>query len=328
MKESPTEEPYHLIERATETPSLSGEPDIRFDAESHDLGTIFQMRSYECTFKFRNAGTAKLVVKRASSSCGCAAPVLSAKELEPGEEAELMVALESGMSEGAVVRSIMVRSNDPDEPVKKLKIESNVVARLPVKPKSIYFRKIRKSEGATLSLDVGPSEVEAIRSVAVRSTTEHFTPQLQLVDREGGRWRLDVAVADDAPLGRSAGWIEVFLNGETEPCSRVRVTAYLVGDIDVEPRRLTFRFKPGTDADLGTINATSGTGKTFRVFEVESDTPVIETELLPVEEGKQYSVVAHLSSEAPAGRVRGNITIHTDDAEQRKIVVPVFGVVE
>jgi len=305
----------------------SDQPDIEFDAESQDLGTIFQMGTYECGFKFKNAGMARLVVDRATSSCGCAAPVLSKKELDPGEYAELNVELKSGMAEGPIVRSVMVKSNDPDEPIKKLKIKANIVPRLPVKPKAVYFRKVRKSERPTAILDVGPPKIEKATSVEVKSTTEQFTYQLQPVDGEKGRYRLEVSIADDAPFGRSAGWLEFFLDDETEPCARIRVTAYLVGDIEVKPARLTFRAERGGETGLSPLRVMSGTDTTFRVLDVKTNVPALRTELVPIEEGKQYSVIPHLAPDAAAGQVRGRITIRTDNAEQPAIVVPVFGVI-
>jgi hypothetical protein len=301
-------------------------PDIQFDAESRDLGTILQMGTYECSFRLKNTGTARLVVERATSSCGCAAPVLYEKE--PGGETDLKVELKSEMSEGPVVRNLAVKSNDPDEPIKKLRIKANVVPRLAVQPKSVYFRKVRKSECLPASLDVGPSSVEKIRSLEAKCTSNHFTHQLEAIDRKKGLYRLDISIAPDSPLGQSAGYVEFFLNGEAEPCARVRVSAYLVGDIQAEPARLTFRVEHDMEADLGVVRVMSTTGKAFRVFEVRSDVPVLKTELVPVENGEQYSVVARLSPDAPAGPVRGRITVYTDSAEQREIVIPVFGVLQ
>jgi hypothetical protein len=322
------EDARRLIQEAAPRVARSDQPDIKFDVESQDLGTIFQMGTYKCSFKFKNAGATRLAVERATSSCGCAAPVLSERELDPGEEASLDVELKSEMAEGPVVRNLMVKSNDPDEPIKRLTIKANIVPKLPVKPKAVYFRKVRKSERPTVNLEVGPPKVERISSVEVKSTTEHFTHQLLPVDRQEGRYRVEVAIADQVPLGRSAGWLEFFLNGETEPCARVRVTAYVVGDIEVEPERLTFRAQRGAETDLSPLRVTSGTDTTFRVLDVKSDVPVLRTELVPIEQGKQYSVVARLSPDAAAGQVRGKVTIRTDNPEQPEIVVHVFGVIQ
>jgi len=60
---------------------------------------------------------------------------------------------------------------------------------------------------------------------------------------------------------------------------------------------------------------------------VSTDVPNLETELVSLEEGKRYSVIARLGSNASPGQLRGNITIHTDNALQPEIEVPVYGTV-
>jgi hypothetical protein len=107
----------------------------------------------------------------------------------------------------------------------------------------------------------------------------------------------------------------------------VPVTAYLTGDIDVLPKRVLFRTERGTENELGSVEITSGTGKAFQIREVSTDVPNLETELVSREEGKHYSVVARLGPNVSRGQLRGNIIIHTDNALQPKIEVPVYGTV-
>ena len=301
---------------------------MQFDAESHDFGTIFQMRSHECVFKFRNAGTATLVVDGAFASCGCTATLLSLKEIEPGEEAELKVELKSGMYTGEISKNITVRSNDPDEPVKKVQVKANIVARLALEPKRLYLRQVRKSEGVMASLSVQPSGLEEIRSIESECTTEQFHTKLEPADGKEHEYRLTVSVADEAPLGRVAGQIKFYLNGESEPCALVPVTAHLVGDIDVSPRRFMFRTRQGTEDDLGAITLTKGTRGTFRILGVDSDIPTLSAEVSTVEEGTDYAVTVRLAPDAPAGQTRGTITIRTDDTYQPNIKLAVLGIVD
>ena len=315
-------------QKAGEVPSSLDQPDIQFDAELHDFGTIFQMRSYECVFTFRNAGTGQLTVHGVTRSCGCTATLLSVEELAPQEKGELKVELKPGMARGKVVRRVTLRSNDPDEPAKELEMKADVVPRLDITPMSHYFRQVRKREGGTKWFDVKPTELEEIRSVEMKCTTEHFSTELQQPGDDGkNEYRVRVSIGEDAPLGRISGALEFFVNGETEMCSRVPVTAFLTGDIDISPKRILFRAKRRNQEDVETVDITSGTGKAFRIHKVSSDIPNLQTELLSHEEGKHYSVTASLKRGTPAGAVRGNITIHTDNALQPKIEVPVYGTV-
>jgi len=314
-------------QKAGETASSLDQPDIQFDAESHDFGTIFQMRSYECVFTFRNAGTGQLKVHGVTRSCGCTATLLSVEELAPQEEGELKVELKPGMARGKIVRRVTLRSSDPDEPGKELEMKADVVPRLDITPRSHYFRQVRKREGGTKWFDVKPTELEEIRSVEMKCTTEHFSTELQPAEDGKNQYRVKLSIANDAPLGRISGALEFFVNGETEMCSRVPVTAFLTGDIDISPKRVLFRTKRRNQEGVESIEITSGTGEAFRVHKVSSDIPTLDTELVSREEGKHYTVTASLKRGTPAGALRGNIIIHTDNALQPKIEVPVYGTV-
>jgi hypothetical protein len=314
-------------QKAGEIPSSLAQPDIQFAAESHDFGTIFQMQSYECVFTFRNAGTGQLKVHGVTRSCGCTATLLSVEELAPQEKGELKVELKPGMARGKVVRHVTLRSNDPDEPAKELEMKADVVPRLDITPRSHYFKQVRKREGGTKWFDVKPTELEEIRSVEMKCTTDHFSTELQPGDEGKNEYKVKVSIADDAPLGRISGALEFFVNGETEMCSRVPVTAFLTGDIDISPKRVLFRAKRRNQEILETVDITSGTGEAFRIRKVSSDIPTLNTELVSQEEGKHYSVTASLKRGTPAGTVRGNITIHTDNELQPEIKVPVYGTV-
>jgi len=305
----------------------SSQPDIQFDAELHDFGTIFQMRSYECVFKFKNAGTAELKIDGVARSCGCTATLLSSEELAPNEEAELEVEFKAGMARGNIVRHVTVRSNDPDEPAKQVEIKANVVPRLDIKPAAHYFRQVRKREGGTVWFDVKPTELEKIESVEMKCTTGHFLADLQPTGAGTNEYKVKLSIADDAPLGRISGALEFFVNGETEMCSRVAVTGYLIGDIDISPKRLLFRAERGSGTELESVEVTSGTGTAFRIREVSTDVPNLKTELVSHEEGKRYSVIARLGSIASPGQLHGKITIRTDNALQPTIEVPVYGTV-
>ena len=285
------------------------------------------MRSYNCVFKFRNAGTAELKVAGVIRSCGCTATLLSAEELAPQDEAELEVEFKVGMARGNIVRHVTVRSNDPDEPAKRVEIKADVVPRLDIKPGSHYFRQVRKREGGTAWFDVKPTELEKIESVEMKCTTEHFSAELQPAGAGTNKYKVKLSIADDAPLGRISGALEFFVNGETEMCSRVPVTGYLIGDIDVSPKRLLFRATRGTENKLESVEVTSGTGTAFRVRKVSTDVPDLEAELVSHEEGKRYSVIARLGSNVRPGQLRGNITIHTDNDLEPQIEVPVYGTV-
>ena len=61
---------------------------IEFDTTTLN---VRDSRSGEYVFRFKNTGTAPLLVKHVSSSCGCAAPEWTRRPILPGEKGEIKV---------------------------------------------------------------------------------------------------------------------------------------------------------------------------------------------------------------------------------------------
>ncbi len=110
------------------TVSLSrGFPRIHFDRDSYDFGKIVQGKIVEHTFTFKNIGTADLVIKEVTTSCGCTAALVSNNVIHPGERGAIKVSYDSQGRAIKVTRKIRVVTNDPVEPVKELTIIADVL---------------------------------------------------------------------------------------------------------------------------------------------------------------------------------------------------------
>jgi hypothetical protein len=306
-----------------------GEPAIEFDTELLDLGTVFQMSEHAGVFKVRNTGTAKLVITNVSAQCGCTATLLSDEEIEPGGETELKVTFKSTMSRRAVKKRITVSSNDPDESPTRLQIKATVVPRLVVEPRLLNFKDVHKKQGAIKWLTIKPSEHEKnVRTLRARSNSKQFRTKIEPNTPTENEYRAKISIQEGVPIGRVSGWLYFYINREPQPCARVHLSARIVGDIDVSPARLIFRQKPGTDANIKTITLESRTAEAFEILSAKSDLPALKVEVSPIEGGKSYSVIPRLTSDAKKGRLKGKITILTNRADEREIVVPVLGTVQ
>lgn len=326
--DSPGKQQRTVAQKVSDVLPFAGKPDIELDVDSYDFGTVSQLKLYDHVLKVRNVGTAKLVIKRAAATCTCYEVSLSEMELEPGDETDLKVTLKSGMMEGTVTKGIMVASNDPDEPLTTIQITANIVPRLIVHPRMIRIKDIHKSEGATAWLTVRPAEHVEITSIEAKSTSQHILPTIEPADDESGKYTVKVTIASAGITGGVGGAIEFFINGETEPAFRVQVGATVVKDIDVSPTQLVFTASRGDESAIGAIILEKAAGGTFEVLDVDSNVPALVMEVSTLEKGNSYAVIARLAPNAETARVRGRITIHTDDPDQAEIVVPVFGTIQ
>jgi len=92
-------------------------PSIYFLEDSWDFGEIAPDELPTHIFKFKNIGDEVLIIKETKVSCeSCIDLLISTKELNPGEEGELKITVNSLDMIGRFTKRIYVESNDPVNP--------------------------------------------------------------------------------------------------------------------------------------------------------------------------------------------------------------------
>ena len=95
---------------------------------SFDFGKALPGKTLEKQFSIRNFGDADLVIEGITTTCGCTAGLMddAHKVLKPGATGQLRVRLETREYSGKLVRSVLVRSNDPETKLLEVKVEATV----------------------------------------------------------------------------------------------------------------------------------------------------------------------------------------------------------
>lgn len=102
---------------AAATALASSGPAIYFSEDSWDFGEITPGELPSHIFKFENIGDEVLIIKGTKVSCeSCIDTLISTKELNPGEEGELKITVNSLDMIGRFTKRIYVESNDPVNP--------------------------------------------------------------------------------------------------------------------------------------------------------------------------------------------------------------------
>jgi len=103
---------FSLFALAANTTAASG-PVISFSEESWDFGEITPDELPTHIFEFKNIGDEVLIIKGTKVSCeSCIDPLISTKELNPGEEGELEITVNSLDMMGQFTKWVYVESND------------------------------------------------------------------------------------------------------------------------------------------------------------------------------------------------------------------------
>lgn len=103
-------------------------PSIKFEKEVHDYGKIKNGANGECTFEFKNTGTAPLIISNAKGSCGCTVPQWPKEPIAPGKTASIKVKYDTKRA-GTINKSVTITSNAVNEPTKVIRIKGYVEAR-------------------------------------------------------------------------------------------------------------------------------------------------------------------------------------------------------
>jgi len=108
-------------------PQVEG-PQIQFDKETHDYGTIHVNGDGNCKFTFTNTGNEPLVLSNVRAGCGCTVPQWPREPVLPGESAEIKVRYTTLNRPHTINKSIVVTSNSVTKNTVVLRIKGEVVA--------------------------------------------------------------------------------------------------------------------------------------------------------------------------------------------------------
>lgn len=111
---------------ASSTTESALKPQIKFETEVIDYGTIKHNADGVRFFKFENTGSAPLIIKKVKGSCGCTVPTLEKKTFMPGETGEIKVKYATNRV-GRFTKTVTVTSNGTDKPM-VVKIKGEVLA--------------------------------------------------------------------------------------------------------------------------------------------------------------------------------------------------------
>lgn len=101
-------------------------PMITFETKVHNFGEIIEGEVVSYNFKFKNTGSADLIISSVKASCGCTVPRYPERPIKPGEEAKLEVTFNSSKRVGFQSKSITVMTNSqPSKEVLKIKAKVN-----------------------------------------------------------------------------------------------------------------------------------------------------------------------------------------------------------
>ncbi len=117
---------FFVFNNSKLTASLKA-PKIVFKENSHDFGKVPRGPELQYNFKFTNKGSSTLTIERVQTSCGCTgATVGEQKDYKKNESGEIKVNFSTQGREGHQEKTIVVYSNDPENPQVAITISCDI----------------------------------------------------------------------------------------------------------------------------------------------------------------------------------------------------------
>ena len=102
-------------------------PKLALSEENWYYGEVKPDEIVSHTFILKNQGDEELVIESVYSSCGCVETELTKKNISAGKETELKAIFDPYGYEGEITKHVTIKSNDPEEPEKKIELSITVL---------------------------------------------------------------------------------------------------------------------------------------------------------------------------------------------------------
>ena len=294
-----------------------------------DFGTVPQGKVIEANFELANEGTDVLEIKAVRPTCGCTVVDFTPK-VEPGKKGVIKAKVDTSEFTGPITKSMLVMTNDPNDPTTTLVVKATVRPYLEVLPRPLVHVYAVQGEAvnndvtlvADQDRDFKVTKVEA--SVPFIAASVKKLEKNELVPDKGEtQYDINIKLNPDAPVGPVNGMVTVHTDYPQAPEVKVRVFGVVRSLVHVTPGNIQFgtvesKVKPGRN-----VIVVNNQAKPVHVTSAKIDDDAFAVEVLPIEAGKRYQVTITVKPEAPAGLHKTTLHIHTDDAQFKDMQVPV-----
>lgn len=301
--------------------------DSPLQARQHDFGEVLQGTVVRHAFVLRNdqAVPARIAGIQASEGLAMSAVPVT---VPAGGERTLPVTLETGHISGPVSASLAVALEGGGRQL--FELVGRVVPPMEVRPRPAFFVSTQKGQARQATLELINHEAEPV-ALTLPAQPAHARYRLTLAEVEPGRrFRLTLAVHEDAPPGRLSEFIALASTSAIKPKVPLGVNVQVRERVYTFPDVVDFGTVRVSDlqarnaANTQTLMVYQASGRGFRA------TPALEglaADLAaePGPQGDRVQVTLSLPPDAGPGPLRGTLVLTTNDPEFAQLRVPVTG---
>lgn len=313
----------------------TGTPTIEVAQKILDFGTVTKGDVIKADFSIRNTGTAPLEITQVRPTCGCTVAKHD-RIIAPGGTGMIHSEVDTAAFTGPNSKSILVFTNDPNNPQVNLVVKFDARSFVEVFPKPLLSFNALQGEPATDKVVVATSDGSPLRITGVdtgggpfRVSYRELPEKERIADLKGPQWEVNVTVVPNAPQGMLNQKITLKTSNPKAAEISLTVTGIVRPILQVMPGEINFGTVPAT-APIGRnlLLVSNRPEAKLELTAVEVDNKVFSTEVIPLTAGQRYQVAVTLGAGAARGTHKTTLRIKTNDPARPSIEIPVLAVVQ
>jgi hypothetical protein len=225
---------------STGTASATSWADALFDDLTHDFGAAPYGATVRRAFTITNTTGHAVRIASVRVSCGCVSAAVTRRDLAPGENAALVVSVDTRRFKGATTKSVYVRFDQPEDAEVRVSIAANSRDDLAFAPAALAFAQVAPSSQAVPSRESTASMKVTMRDSAcnvlgVTCDSEYIQPSVALLSRQAGgvSYQINAKLRATPPAGTYHSTVWLTTDNATLP----RVAVPVIVEVNERPSR-------------------------------------------------------------------------------------------
>jgi hypothetical protein len=307
-------------------------PKMMVPEKIKDMGKVAQGEVLDVDFPIVNEGDETLEIKAVRPTCGCTVADFD-REIAPGETGYIKSKLDTRDFSGPISKSILVMTNDPQDPTTTLVIKTEVHPYVQVLPRALVrFNAVRHEPMEQKITVVADEEEKDFRVTGVKSSAPFLLASVRpvpsdqlLAGKSAQQYEVVLTMEEDPPVGPVNAILEIETNHPKAKRVPVKVFGVVRALLHVTPSQIQFgsveaKKQPGRNV----IVVNNRTGNTpVNVTGAKVNDAAFETEVVTIERGRRYQITITVKPDAESGPRDAMLTLETSDPEFPTLEVPV-----
>lgn len=307
-------------------------PKLTVEESSYETGEVARDQVVEHTFKLRNSGDAPLEVQKIVLPPNT--EILNRlTTLAPGEAGELRVRVPLLNDKAvALLKRIDVRTNDPESPSTILEMRILSTDYVTATPGYSRWISVQYERPGLITQHLQARDGTDFEVLRTTPPPAGITSAVAVAKQEAGKareWKLDLTLAEDAPIGPILGTMLVYVNHPKQGIVPIPLSGFMRPMMAVTPNTLNVGDLKITAKESQSFTVKSFTTAPIHVTKVEHDLAGFPPATLETRtDGREYRIKLDFDpATMPKGALRGTLKITTDNAKVPVLNVPISGTI-